>query len=215
MKLLVVGSTGGSGLDVIKEALSRNHEVVALARSPNKVTIQHANLKVVKGNVFEPHDLEGPIAECDAVISCLGCNAGFLGRTPTTFYSDSMTSLTTAMRAVNKTRIVCMSSWCTKPAERTLWVAEWIMRPLVIGNLLKNLSEMENDLEQKCSDLDWTVVRAPGLYNADSSGKEIKTEEYQFVTGSPIWIPRRDVAIFILNCIEKNEWTKKIIAIGL
>ncbi|XP_060075014.1 uncharacterized protein LOC132554719 [Ylistrum balloti] len=126
-----------------------------------------------------------------------------------------MSSLTTAMRAANKTRLVCMSSWCTHPGIRTHWFSEWVMRPFVIGNLLKNLSEMENDLKHNYLDLDFTVVKAPGLINTKSSGKTIKTEEDQFVTGSPMIIPRRDVAIFMLNCIEKNKWTKKVVSIGL
>ena len=50
MKLLVLGSTGGSGTEVIKEALLRNHEVMAIARNPDKVTVQHANLKVCCGS---------------------------------------------------------------------------------------------------------------------------------------------------------------------
>ncbi|XP_033760699.1 uncharacterized protein LOC117342611 [Pecten maximus] len=162
MKLLVLGSTGGSGIEVIKEALSRSHEVLAIARNPEKIDIQHTNLTVRKANIFEPNDLEGPIRECDAVVSCLGCDAGFLGRTPTTFYTASMTSLTAAMRAAGKKRLVCMSSWCTLPGTKTLWFAEWIMRPFVIGNLLKNLSEME--------DVPQTELLRPGLHRGQSPG---------------------------------------------
>jgi putative NADH-flavin reductase len=46
MKIAVLGATGGTGVEFVKEALSADHEVVAVVRSPSKLKIQHERLKV-------------------------------------------------------------------------------------------------------------------------------------------------------------------------
>ena len=46
MKIAVLGATGGSGVEFVKEALSAEHEVVAVVRTPSKLKIQHDKLKV-------------------------------------------------------------------------------------------------------------------------------------------------------------------------
>ena len=46
-KIVVLGSTGGTGLQLVEQALSRNYHVVAPVRSPEKLSqIQHKNLEV-------------------------------------------------------------------------------------------------------------------------------------------------------------------------
>ena len=43
----IVGATGNTGVQILRQALERGHAVKALVRSPEKVEIQHANLQVV------------------------------------------------------------------------------------------------------------------------------------------------------------------------
>ena len=37
MKLVILGATGGTGLEVIRRAIERGHDVTALVRSPEKL----------------------------------------------------------------------------------------------------------------------------------------------------------------------------------
>lgn len=46
MKIAVLGATGPSGMQVVKEALERGHEVTAVVRNPDKMTEKHEKLKV-------------------------------------------------------------------------------------------------------------------------------------------------------------------------
>jgi hypothetical protein len=50
------------------------------------------------------------------------------------------------------------------------FIIKWVMRPLLIGNLLSNLGEMEEYLNKEGGDLDYTVVRPPGLSDKPSTG---------------------------------------------
>ena len=72
MKLVVFGSTGGTGSQVIRQALEQGHDVTAFARSPEKLTQKHERLKIVQGNVLDYPAVEQAIAGQDAVLCTLG-----------------------------------------------------------------------------------------------------------------------------------------------
>lgn len=68
MKIALIGASGNIGSAIRDEALSRGHQVTAIVRRPEKITVTNPNLTVAKGDV-----LEGKVDELvkgqDAVIS--------------------------------------------------------------------------------------------------------------------------------------------------
>ena len=52
----VARQTGPLGQQIVAQALERGHEVTALARNPARLTIAHANLRVVQGDEWFPVD---------------------------------------------------------------------------------------------------------------------------------------------------------------
>jgi putative NADH-flavin reductase len=72
MKVLIFGATGGTGRELVEQALQQGHEVTAFARNPAKVTAKHEKLKVVKGNILDCHSVGAAVAGQDAVFSALG-----------------------------------------------------------------------------------------------------------------------------------------------
>jgi len=72
MKLLIFGATGGTGRELVDQALAQGHEVTAFVRNPAKVTTKHERLKVVKGNILDCHSVGTAVAGQDAVFSALG-----------------------------------------------------------------------------------------------------------------------------------------------
>ncbi len=72
MKLLIFGATGGTGRQLVDQALAQGHEVTAFARNPENVTAKHDHLKVVQGNVMDATSVETAVAGHDAVLSALG-----------------------------------------------------------------------------------------------------------------------------------------------
>ena len=53
MKIAIFGGTGGTGLQLIKQALQVGHHVKALLRTPSKLKIQNENIEIIKGDVIE------------------------------------------------------------------------------------------------------------------------------------------------------------------
>ncbi|UCD47495.1 MAG: NAD(P)H-binding protein [Deltaproteobacteria bacterium] len=64
MKLLGFGSTGGTGRELLKQALDQGYNVVAFARNPCTIdNIKYANLQVVQGDVLDPAVVESASAD--------------------------------------------------------------------------------------------------------------------------------------------------------
>jgi len=71
-KLIVFGGTGGTGMEVIKQALEKDFSVTAIIRQPHNFQLQHSRLKIIKGDVMQPATYEHELITAHAVISCLG-----------------------------------------------------------------------------------------------------------------------------------------------
>jgi putative NADH-flavin reductase len=72
MKLLVFGATGGTGKELVRQALQQGHVVTAFARDPGKIQLAPDELRVVRGDILEPESIETAVAGQDAVLSALG-----------------------------------------------------------------------------------------------------------------------------------------------
>jgi putative NADH-flavin reductase len=69
MKIAVLGAGGRIGSRIVKEALNRGHDVVAVVRHPEDYTLIHDHLKVAKGDLFNAQDVETGAFNQDAVVS--------------------------------------------------------------------------------------------------------------------------------------------------
>lgn len=69
MKVAIIGASGFIGSAILNEALNRGHEVTAIVRHPEKITIQNPHLTVKKGDVTNEADIAALLAGNEAVIS--------------------------------------------------------------------------------------------------------------------------------------------------
>ncbi|HEU5428558.1 MAG TPA: NAD(P)-dependent oxidoreductase [Actinocrinis sp.] len=97
-RIVIFGASGMIGQRVVKEALSRGHEVTAAVRNPAKVTEQHPNLTVQAADVNDPAAVEKIIAGADAVISTVSPRTP--GVEPTQQVAANIGSLLTALRSL-------------------------------------------------------------------------------------------------------------------
>lgn len=84
-KIFVFGATGGTGKLLTEQALQAGHQVTVVVRNPMAFTLQHPNLEIIKGDVFQLSTFENALKDIDVVVSCLGIQK----REPTTVYSDA------------------------------------------------------------------------------------------------------------------------------
>nr|WP_294944584.1 NAD(P)-dependent oxidoreductase [uncultured Mucilaginibacter sp.] len=69
MKIAIIGATGFVGSHLLKEALLRKHEVLALVRNADRITIENKLLTVKAVDVLNVTELADLLAGQDAVLS--------------------------------------------------------------------------------------------------------------------------------------------------
>src|SRR6266481_6857372 len=72
MKLVVLGATGGTGLEIVRQAIERGHSVTALVRSPDRLKAFRSRITVEQGDLLNSAELEKVIRGHDAVVSGFG-----------------------------------------------------------------------------------------------------------------------------------------------
>lgn len=73
MKYFLTGATGFIGAELAKILLNEGHVVHALVRSPERAShLAHPNLKLFKGEITNPADVDKTMAGCDFVLHLAG-----------------------------------------------------------------------------------------------------------------------------------------------
>ena len=208
MKLIIIGGTGGTGKELIKQSLEQGHYVTAIVRNPKKVKITDQNLKVVQGNVLDLASFEHRFEGQDAVISSLGHNRFFI---KTTILSEGTKNIISAMEKHHIKRFVCITSLGINDSRfklglyYTLFVIPFIL-------LFYFLDKEKQERLIVNSNLDYTIVR-PGQL---THGKKRGTYRQGANLGSYLltkMISRADVAHFIINELAVNSYSKKTVTI--
>jgi putative NADH-flavin reductase len=211
MNIVVFGATGGTGKEVLRQALEAGHHVTAFARQPRGVTIQHRNLRVVRGDVLEPPTLNGVLSNVDAVLSALGAHSG---RQPTYVYSRGMKHIREAMKKAGVRRIVALSAVPVSRPQEKKFVDRYIVHPL-LGLFLEgsydDLRRMEADLRE-AADIDWTVIRAPRLADKPVTSKYRLTLESQVARAQHI--SRADLATAMLHVVNDPSLFHKVVIVS-
>ncbi|WP_239615057.1 NAD(P)-dependent oxidoreductase [Cohnella mopanensis] len=200
MKLTVFGATGGTGRQVVVQALEAGHEVTVVVRRPEALDVSHERLKVIRGDVLDPRSFEQSIRGKDAVVSALGVTQ----RRPTTLYSEGTGNIMHAMQSSGVRRLICLSSAGLDIPEDTPFMQRVVIRQ-VIQRLYKYAYEDMARMEAKvrASGLDWTVIRPPRLTNGPRTGT-YRTTVNQTLPGAQ-GIARADLADCMINRLVDNE----------
>jgi len=200
MKLFVIGATGGTGQEILQQALARGHGVTAFVRSPETVTFRHERLSVLKGSVTDENQLSEAMQNHDAVLSALGPREVFK---PSSLLRDSALATTRAMQHSGVRRLVVLSAAAHFPGIPNRIVS------FILRNHMRDSLAMEKVVQD--SGLDWTIARPPRLTQ----------EQYATYRSREGAAPRRGfslsrkaVAAFMLDVIEQKKHFQKIVGIA-
>jgi putative NADH-flavin reductase len=67
-RVLIVGATGGTGRQLVTQALERGLAVTALVRDPLALRVEHPRLQVVRGDVLEYPSVEAAMQTQEVVL---------------------------------------------------------------------------------------------------------------------------------------------------
>ncbi len=204
MNILIIGATGGTGRELTKQALEQGHNVTAFVRKPSKVTIEHENLTVVKGNVLDYGTIDSAVQGKDAVFSALGHKKWVI---KTSVLSKGTENIITAMEKHDVKRFICETSLGVGNSRGRLGLYYTLfVIPFIIYFYFKDKERQEEFIRK--SSLAWTIVRPGRLTN----GPKRTLYRHGHNVGSRIStvkISRPSVAEFMLKQLADSSYLCK------
>lgn len=199
MKLLIFGSTGSIGRQLVEQALAQGHTVTAFTR---KATVpeftNHPNLTSYKGDVLEFSSVKEAVKDQDVVLCALG--AGRKGGTR----SEGTRNIIQAMEAAGVRRFICQTTLGASDSEGNLnFFWKYIMFGLFLKQAFVDHKRQEKYIQQ--SSLDWIIVRPAAFTDGPHTG----TYRHGFdgsAEGLTLKISRADVADFMLKQLTNNMY---------
>jgi putative NADH-flavin reductase len=208
-KIIVFGATGGTGKLVVSQALQAGHKVTIIVRNPDAFDIQHQNLDILEGDVFQINSFEKAVVGQDVVVSCLGTQQ----REPTTVYSDGTRNVSKAMQKAGIKRLICLSAGAVIVPPKSNFLMKFVIKNIlqkVFKNLYSDMLVMEEMLKK--SDLNCTVIRAPRLKNSKHTGQyRIAINEH---LNRPSSISRADLADYIVTHLDDTQAYKSMVEVS-
>lgn len=207
MKLLVVGATGGIGLEIVRQAIERGHSVTAFVRSPVRLKSFGDRITVKQGDLLNGADLEQVVKDHDAVLS------GFGPRVPVSkadahLLQQFAVTLTGAMtQAGVKRAVVASVAFLFKNA---VLPPAYLLGRLFFPRTVADASAMERVFGE--SALDWTMVRPPELTDKPYTGRYRVREGHLPSFGFKI--SRADVADLMIKLVERRSSIRKVVGVS-
>jgi len=210
MRLTVFGANGQTGRLLVGQALEAGHEVVAVTRHPAGFPISHPRLDVAEADACDEAGVAKAVEGSGAVLSALGVP---FTRQPVTLYSRGISNVVAAMSRAGLKRVVVVSSTAVEPHHHAAGgvMVNRVVQPLISRTIGKttyaDLRAMEDIL--RGSDLDWTTVRANGLFNAGH------VSSYLVSAGAldGVYTSRDDLAACLLAQVSDQRFVRKVVEV--
>jgi uncharacterized protein YbjT (DUF2867 family) len=201
LRILIIGATGQTGREVVRQALEQGHQVTALVRKPKKMKLEHPNLRVAQGNVRDYTSIESAMRGQSAVVCALGTKRLFY---PNRVVSNGTANILRAMKSCSVPRLVCESSLGVGDSVGRLGlIFTFFVVPVILPFIFYDKVRQEKLIEE--SDTDWVIVRPAVLTNAPARGKYRHGRN----VGNYLWtnrIARGDVADFMLKQLTNDDY---------
>jgi uncharacterized protein YbjT (DUF2867 family) len=199
MNLTVLGAAGATGVQLVEQALAAGHQVTALARSAENLTLTNPNLHVVQGDATDRAVVSQAMKGADAVISVLGARGPVI--------AEATRAVVAAAEQAGPDRIVMLSSFAVA-RDRLKPVSKLVTR-MAMGSQIKDKTAGEEVL--RASGLDWTIVYATLLTNGPKTEPRVVPETEK--VGMSQRISRADVASFLLQAATDGLYSRRDIII--
>ncbi|MEG1587141.1 MAG: NAD(P)H-binding protein [Bacteroidales bacterium] len=209
MTIVVFGATGGIGHFVVEYCLKKEYKVRAYVRNQKKIRISHSNLTIIEGSLDDYSRIKETIHGSDAIISCIGI--------PMKYNYPNFESLKghlNILRAMKEEKVRRLIDWATpsvrfsRDRKSLITVLPGFIAKIFLPKTKKELIEIANNIVT--SDLDWTIVRFIAPKDTDTGKVAVSFGE----TNLSFSISRRQIAQFMVEELEKNEYIHSMPIIG-
>ena len=203
MNIVIFGGTGGTGLELLKQAIARGHEVTALVRDPARVVMTDTSLRILKGDVLDPNAVRAAVTGTQAALSALGVR---LGQPPGTVRSEGTRNIVAALSDAGVGKFVSVSTVGVGDsiARLTFW-ARLLLPRLIGAERLEEADRQERIIRQ--SGLDWVILRPTRLVDDPAKGEYRIGSDLH--TGMTSKLTRADLAASLLDQLESDRFVRQ------
>lgn len=203
MNVVMFGSTGGTGRELVEQAIKRGHTVTALVRDPSRTAISDPRVRVVRGDVLDAKTVRAAVDGAQAAISALGVK---LGQPPGTVRSEGTSNIAAALSDAGVNRFISVSTVGVGDSFDRLSLAARLLLPRLIGaERLEEARRQERSIEE--SRLDWVILRPPRL--VDGTAKGVYRVGVDLRTGMTSKLTRADLAAALLDQLESDRFLRQ------
>ncbi len=204
MKIAVFGATGGTGLNIVDQALAAGHEVQALVRNPARLSAAAQAPHIIVGDVLDPKKVAATVQGVAAVVVSLGSRSD----SPENTVSAGTQNIITAMQATGIKRLVVITSLGVGDSKNQVPLAFRLVMKTVMRKRMIDKERQEHFVRE--SGLDWIILRPGELRDTPATG------EYTYGTDQTIRaqaISRADLAAFAIQQFTQDEFLHQAVAI--
>jgi putative NADH-flavin reductase len=206
MKLVVLGATGGTGLEIVQQAIARGHSLTAFVRSPDRLQPFRDRVTLRQGDLLNHAELGQVMQGHDAVLSGFGPRVP-IAKADANLLQQFAVALTKAMLQAGVNRVVVES--VAFLFRDSLMPPAYLLGRLFFPKIVADASAMERVFEE--SGLDWTMVRAPELTDEPYTGKYRVREGHLPRFG--FRVSRADVADFMIKAVENRSSIHNVVGV--
>jgi putative NADH-flavin reductase len=207
MKILVLGATGGTGRQIVEQGIARGHKITALIRDAARQDAFPDHVHTIAGDALDRDAVDRAVAGQDDVIYALGTKQ--TGQT--TFFSESTQLVLQSMEKHGVRRLVCITGI---GAGETRGHGGLVYDRLIFPFFTRKIYEDKDRQEAlvRRSSVDWVLVR-PAVFREGAAKGELQV--VTDVNGVTLTrIARHEVARFVLDQLESNQYLRKAPFIG-
>ncbi len=215
MKIIVFGSTGGTGVAVLRALVAAGHDVTAFAREPGKLPALGA-MRCVRGDVMNAAEVAAAMPGHEAVIVSLGNSQNPFAlmlrarrTTPNNVCEIGTRHIVATMQANRISRLLVVSAFGVGDTRAQLPFAFKLFYRTVLREQMADKERQEPLV--KSSGLDWTLVQPVGLTDKPAAGQWLAD------TGGRIRraeMSRADLAAFLVSLVAGREYVGRTVALS-
>ncbi len=205
MKVIVFGSSGRTGKQLVHNALEEGWEVTAFVRNPDSIVIHHPRLTIYQGDVTQAASVENALKGVDVVLSAVGSDLG-----QTNLRQVAIENMVAGMQKNHIRRIIGIGGMGVLQASDSLQVfqtpgfpKEYVPVSLDHNAALEALNR---------SDLDFTFVCPPAILDGPQTGKFLV--EADFPPKGEFHITIGDLAEFMISEVKEPRFIRKRVGIA-
>jgi putative NADH-flavin reductase len=207
MKLVILGATGPTGQQLVSQALQQGHEVTAIVRNPSKLNLQHEQLKIISGDIFDRDFLTREFDGKDVVISALGTGKSLKSGN---LVSRAIKVIVPSMKKAGVSRVIFLSAFGVGESFRQASFIQKLAFRIFLRSIYSDKAIADDQL--RSSGLEWTLVRPVLLTNGEHTGN-YRSGETMTMNGMPK-ISRADVADCMISGLSNKKWIGKTVILS-